>query len=582
MYRALPDDAARIFRLLGVIPCPTMSLAAVAALVGLPEPSTHRLLDLLVGAHLVEQSEPDRFAMHDLLVDYAGERVRKEETAEARDAASTRLTEWYMSKVDGAARLVDPHLPHLPLPAGLVSHAFSSAGEALDWLDGERVNILAIIDWAAAGMAPQTGWVMADAVMGYLHVRGYTLDRMSAARAMLDAARAAHPATGPRVMASAHLNLARTCTHLSSYEEAIDHCERAAGFSVAANWPYGKTAALTERSVAHGERGEIHTALTCAHRSLELSRRHGLRALQGRQLNNLGIGFLWHGALDQAEACFTEALTIHCEIGSLTSQNSSAISLAQLSLEAGRLGVAVDYLESIAELVSREGEIPEWPRVLNTLAAVHCAAGRYHEAIEVCHDALPIVQRQSDRVVQCSLLNNLGEALAGQGRLTDSVEAHEHALNLARATGTPRHQCGAMLGLARYHRLSGQLVEAAARAGDALGLARKSGRVWRAGQALTELAMTKLSAGELALAELHANEALAMHRRAGHLLCEARAARVLGDIAAAATATDDAHLWWTTAAEIFDAISAPEAVTMRRQIQAECPSGVTIRPFGMA
>jgi DNA-binding SARP family transcriptional activator len=532
-YRALPADAAQLFRLLGLVPALTVSTAAVAALSGLPEQATHRLLGVLTSAHLVERPRSNRFAMHDLLVTYARERAGDEETGQSRRNASTRLTKWYLSTVAGAVDLLDPHLPRLPLPAGLTLHEFADRAEALAWLDTERVNILAVINWVTAVDNPEPGWILADAISGYLHLRGCILDRLSVARAALSLTRAPYANAGARAEAAAHLNLGHTCVQVSRYDEAIEHCERAVELSAAAGWAYGEAAALTELSVAHGERGAIRDALDYANRSLAISRAHDLRALLGKQLNLLGVGLLWRGALAQAESCFAEALHIHHELGSVTSENSSAISLAQLCLEAGKLDQAMRHLDSSLELARREGEVPEWPRVLNTLAAVHCNAGRYHEAVEACRTALPVARRKADRVVQCSLLNNMGEALAGLGRLNDSADGHWQALEIARTVGTLRHQSSALLGLARYHRLAGELEMSQTCATDAVRLARESGLVLRVGLALTELARTELRAGTLDDATKHAEEALWTHQRAGHRLCEVRTARLLDDIAIA-------------------------------------------------
>ncbi|MGI5498961.1 BTAD domain-containing putative transcriptional regulator [Lentzea sp. CA-135723] len=70
-YRALPPPAARLFRRLGRHPAPEHSAGSAAALTGVDLPAARRLLDVLRAAHLVEQTAPDRFVMHDLLRLYA-------------------------------------------------------------------------------------------------------------------------------------------------------------------------------------------------------------------------------------------------------------------------------------------------------------------------------------------------------------------------------------------------------------------------------------------------------------------------------------------------------------------------------
>ncbi|MGW3065804.1 NB-ARC domain-containing protein, partial [Streptomyces sp. NPDC001130] len=55
-YRALPSDAARLFRLLGLHPGPDFSDTAAAALAGVDVRTARRLLDVAAAAHMVDQT----------------------------------------------------------------------------------------------------------------------------------------------------------------------------------------------------------------------------------------------------------------------------------------------------------------------------------------------------------------------------------------------------------------------------------------------------------------------------------------------------------------------------------------------
>src|SRR5256714_9064117 len=72
-YRALPESAARVFRLLGLHPGPEFSLNAAAALAGATPSETRRALDALLNAHLLEQIGRERYQFHDLLRAYAAD-----------------------------------------------------------------------------------------------------------------------------------------------------------------------------------------------------------------------------------------------------------------------------------------------------------------------------------------------------------------------------------------------------------------------------------------------------------------------------------------------------------------------------
>ncbi|MFC5753124.1 AfsR/SARP family transcriptional regulator [Actinomadura rugatobispora] len=72
-YRALSEDAARLFRLLGLQPGPDVTASAAARLAGVAVPRAGRLLHELSDAHLLTEHKPGRYTFHDLLRAYAAE-----------------------------------------------------------------------------------------------------------------------------------------------------------------------------------------------------------------------------------------------------------------------------------------------------------------------------------------------------------------------------------------------------------------------------------------------------------------------------------------------------------------------------
>ncbi|MGI5519993.1 BTAD domain-containing putative transcriptional regulator [Micromonospora sp. CA-259024] len=72
-YRALPDDTARMFRLLAHHPGSTIDVAVAAALAGVPDSYALRQLDELVAHHLLDELEGRRYRFFGLLRLYASE-----------------------------------------------------------------------------------------------------------------------------------------------------------------------------------------------------------------------------------------------------------------------------------------------------------------------------------------------------------------------------------------------------------------------------------------------------------------------------------------------------------------------------
>ncbi len=120
-YRALPEPAARLFRLLGLHPGSEFGLPAAAALAGISTLHARQQLDVLVGAHLLEQPAPGRYEFHDLLRAYAVDQVRHSNpprlapshrnefsagNLHTADAAQTRI-----APLTGTADRADPGRP---------------------------------------------------------------------------------------------------------------------------------------------------------------------------------------------------------------------------------------------------------------------------------------------------------------------------------------------------------------------------------------------------------------------------------------------------------------------------------------
>ncbi|MEU9608671.1 tetratricopeptide repeat protein [Streptomyces sp. NPDC048057] len=110
-YRDVPPAAARLFRLLGLHPGPDFSDTAAAALAAVDVRTARRLLDVLIAAHMVEQTASDRFSLHDLLCAYAADQARLEQTAQERQDALRRVLTWYLHAADAVQASVAPQEP---------------------------------------------------------------------------------------------------------------------------------------------------------------------------------------------------------------------------------------------------------------------------------------------------------------------------------------------------------------------------------------------------------------------------------------------------------------------------------------
>lgn len=168
-YRALPDESARVFRLLGVSGY-GLSLRAVAALTGLNPTAAREALDRLRAAHLVEPSSQRRVRLHDLLRTYARELCTAHDAPADRLAAMERLLAWYLHTAASANDTLapargQPDLP--PLADGLVPEEFGSYADALQWCQREQAALRILTETAAAEGYGQSAWLLAAVQFHY-------------------------------------------------------------------------------------------------------------------------------------------------------------------------------------------------------------------------------------------------------------------------------------------------------------------------------------------------------------------------------------------------------------------------------
>ena len=145
-YEALPADAARVFRRLGLADAAELPLPAIAALAGLPAAETAAALEILTDAHLAGSPAPDRFRQHDLLRRYAAEVAERDEPEAERRAAVGRLLRWYGDQAVLATWVLEParRFPAALLPQPATEPlALTDPAAALGWYETELPALLA-------------------------------------------------------------------------------------------------------------------------------------------------------------------------------------------------------------------------------------------------------------------------------------------------------------------------------------------------------------------------------------------------------------------------------------------------------
>ncbi|WP_203899710.1 ATP-binding protein [Virgisporangium aliadipatigenens] len=474
-YATLGETERRVFRLLGHVPAPDVATAAVCALTGLAPAATTGALRRLQDAHLVDEPAAGRHTLHDLLRHYA--RSLTDGAAEHRDAADAldRLHAFYLNATDAAADLLYGWTVRLPAPEEPVDAArptlpFPDAAAALDWLDAERANLVALVCHAAERGPREVAWRLADNLRGYFFLRRGFVDWLAVAHA---ARRAADGRPGP--MAAADLSLGVAYASIGRYSAAITHYTASLTLAGRAGWTAGRAAALNNVGTALSQTGRLREAAGRFTEAIEAHERAGNPGQQAVALDNLGIVRRELGDLDAAATLHRKAIVLHHESGSPYGHATALDNLAAVFLDGGRPDEAMEHFRAALALHRRAGDRGRVAACLRGIAEAHCRAGRARSAVRPAREALALTTVIGDRRAQAQSLVTLATVEQELGLRATAADRFLDALRLAGDTDCRHVQARALIGVSRARVDLGRPADADGPLREALRLVRANG-----------------------------------------------------------------------------------------------------------
>ncbi|MYS86839.1 tetratricopeptide repeat protein [Streptomyces sp. SID5474] len=420
-YQALSPDAARMFRLLGLHPGCDFGIGVVAALSGASVRRSRQLLDALVGAHLLEQTAPDRFEFHDLLRAYAHDQAQREETPEACSAVLRRMLDWYLHTADAAQSWLRPaedHIPMDPLDGDVEPLSFLDYDQAVDWAEREQANFVPVVRAAEKAGLDRYAWQL-PAVLWYAKApSSLTADWLTAGRIGLEAARRLGDR---RAEASLLENLGFGCTKINRLAEGLDR-----------------------------------------HRDA-LAIRRELRDREGEatSLNALGLVHLRNRDFDLAEARLERAAEVFAELGEDHWQNVAITNRALVRYQAGRLTEAAADLDRVLPAHRRRGDQRSIGNALWLLSAVRLDRGEPDGALCAAQEAVKLALDLRSHVLEGCWLLALGNAQLALGRFGDALVSYHRSANLHRRLGDHSREALGWQGAGDTYRRLDRAAEAA-------------------------------------------------------------------------------------------------------------------------
>lgn len=394
-YRLLDTAQARLFRILGLHPGPDFTAATFAGMLDADFGRTEALLDELTSLHLLARTAADRYAMHDLLRDFAAESARKIDGEQHTANFRLAILDHYLHTAYAAERLLQPARPPVELEAAAREAEplrFTDATEAMAWYEAECEVLLAATAQAAATGLDRYVWQLPWAMTTYLDrsgrwhdladvldasVRalrrlgdgageiqacvnhGQVLKRLEifdqAAAAFEEALRLSQAMGDLTGQARAYLNRARLLEARGRHQEGLDESLRAAEIYQALGEPVGVAFALNTVASNATALGRNQDAIGHCETALAQIDGAGARVLEGDLWDTLGTACRGVGDSQRALSCFLRAKEIFADLGERFWLARTIMRIGDVHLDSGDTdGAREHWSESLEMLTALE------------------------------------------------------------------------------------------------------------------------------------------------------------------------------------------------------------------------------------
>jgi tetratricopeptide (TPR) repeat protein len=473
-YRDLPARQRVMFRLLGLHPGTELEPWAAAALAGIPLETARRYLEALYTDHLLDETSPGRYRLHDLLREYARTLARADSPDDGTRAVA-RLLDYYLVAAyaaEGFVKAAGRHDNSVPEYQPADIPAFADEGPARKWLHAELGNMVLCARHAVdSHQAPR---VLAFSELLGPHLRDVgQLDRAAAlyrnaievALAHGSLSRAGHAMSGlgeilqrqtdyaaARELYARAQSLYRRADHKAGEAMALrglglidylvddldlarTHFEEGYALFVDIGDQVGQAQTLHGLATVRYLADEYDAALADMERVLDIYL--GLHDRAGEADTLWGIGKIKHlaGRNSAAHRDFSDCLTIFRQLGNRPGEASGVWGLAVVALHTGQLDQAGVYFEESRRLYD---DICDQLGVANTLVGsgkVEQQKGDHGRALVCLRQALEMYRATNIPRGEADALAAMGTSLRLSLRVDEAVAALSGAVELYRQIG---------------------------------------------------------------------------------------------------------------------------------------------------
>ncbi|MFM9611136.1 NB-ARC domain-containing protein [Streptomyces niveiscabiei] len=402
MYGSLPEPARRLYRLFGLLPG-TTATGSLATAAGVPD--VGKAVARLISARSAEVVEsldrPVRFQLHDVVRPHARKVAQGLSQAE-RTAVLREVAAYYAeaaahadAQVLGVGRFrLQPSPARSLAELGGREALFTDKAEAIEWLDAERGNLLAVLRVCAEQRWDDTVWQLCESLWALYHSRKHHLDSIEAHTLGIEAARRCGRADAEIRMRN---QLARAHYELGAYDEAHQVLDAA---------------------------GELLDRVTDARLSGVLWETRGLVHLaEGASWEGQGLADRAQGAYEDAHALFLKALEANAAREDAHGIVVQSYNVGQALLAAGRAAEALGVLDEARATAVEKNNTGMLLRLDIVRARALYALGRSGPAVEAAVSAAEQAAASRQHAKFDQALGVLAELAASDPTLRAACEA---------------------------------------------------------------------------------------------------------------------------------------------------------------
>jgi tetratricopeptide (TPR) repeat protein len=423
-----------------VIPGYEFTEQTVAAMAEMTVPEAVSALDTLTAGHLVDQLPSGRYAMHDLIGEYAREHPSRD------PEGLRRLLRYLVGGAGKAISLMAAGTPHTdddgPAPD------ISSAAAAMAWLDSERVNLAAAMHAAISGRMLDFASRLAAPLWRYF----LNAERVNEWVATFETAVSTMDEVGADAAVRFQFQNLLGAGYLTAgrLDDALEVHERCLAGQLEIGDELHAARSRINIAICYERQGRYADALPQMRTALQASRRLADRSLQMLLLGaNLPTVLNKMGLHAQARDCLLEAVKLVEESGTPFDLLRAQHHLGEAYVLLGEPELALPVLEEAMRLAKELTDRRMQALTLVAMGVAHRQLGEFGSAIELIAEGTEMCRQPS---LACEGWNLLGATHLLAGNLAQSRAAHEQALKMATEIGSAHERARALVGLAKLER----------------------------------------------------------------------------------------------------------------------------------